>query len=300
MPEKRFTIYCAGLAILLTTLSCALPISAPAATPTQERSNISALAATQTALAEKPAPTSQPSPTSQPQVPTETISPTPTLTETPTLPVGVFPTETPAPASEPISAEVMRETNCRTGPGAIYDLVTIFQTGTLLEVAARDLGGGFIVVKNPDQPEVECYILSNNVKLTGDPSILPQYTPLASPTASPNFAASFKKFDTCKGDVYAQFIVQNTGSVPFRSAYIRVLDLRTNQKAEQVVNAFDQTVGCIIAKNVAPLNPGVSAFLSSALFKNDPRGNKLRATIQACTEKALKGTCVIVSVDIKP
>lgn len=282
--------------LVLAILACALPGSSLPPTPTAENSSARALVATQAALAALPSPTFSP----EPELPTETPQPSPTATETP-LPVGVFPTETATATPVPVLAEVMKETNCRTGPGGMYELLATFQPGTQLEVSARDLGGGFIVVKNPEKSGEECYLLVNNVKLSGgEVAVLPQYTPLASPTAAPSFEVKFKKFDTCKGDVLTQFIVVNLGSVPFRSAYIKVTNLKTGQAAEQVVNAFDLTTGCIIAQNIAPLEPGATGYLSSPVFKNDPRGNKLRAVIQACTEKSLKGTCVVTTLEIKP
>ena len=300
MFSNRFRIFCAVSVILLAMLACIFPTTVkPTPKLTSEGLSVIELAATQTALAAQISPSPQPElPTNTP-IPSETALPVATATETP-LPVGVFPTDTLTPTLEPVFAEVMKETNCRIGPGGAYDLVTTFQTGARLEVAARDLGGGYIVVKNPEKPEEQCYILANNVKIEGDTSLLPQYTPLASPTAAPNFTATFKKFDTCKGDVLAQFIIQNTGSVPFLSAYIKVTNLKTGQSAEQAVNAFDQTVGCVIAKNIAPLDPGATGYLSTPVFKNDPRGNKMRAVIQVCTEKALKGTCVTTTIEMKP
>lgn len=309
MFSNRFRIFCAVSAVFLAISACALPRAVPV-TPTPGESSVLVLAATQTALAaqqaspspqppELPTNTNTPVP-SETALPTATATVTATVTETP-LPVGVLPSETPTMTPEAILAEVMKETNCRIGPGGAYDLVTTFQIGAKVEVAARDLGGGYIVVKNPEKPEEQCYILANNVKLTGDTSLLPQYTPLPSPTSSPSFKATFKKFDTCKGEPFAVFVVENTGSVPFRSGYIKVTDLRVNKSVEQAVNAFDQYTGCIIAKNIAPLGAGMSGFIQSPVFKLwNPHGNKLRATIMACSEKNLKGTCVSQNLEIKP
>lgn len=296
MIPIRFRIFCALSAILLAMAACALPTTSKQVTPTPKGLSAADQAATQAA---------QVSPTPQPELPTDTPGPSETAlpTETPTetpLPVGVLPSETPTLTLVPVFADVMKDTNCRTGPSGAYDLVTVFPTGAKVEVVARDLGGGFIVVKNPEKPGDECYILANNVKLAGDTSNLPQYTPLPSPTSAPNFVATFKKFDDCKGDVFALFDVVNTGSVPFRSAYIKVTNLRTGESTEQVVNAFDLWVGCIIAKNVAPLDVGGSGWLASKTFLHDPRGNKMRAIIQACTEKALKGICITTTIQINP
>jgi hypothetical protein len=197
-------------------------------------------------------------------------------------------------------AEVGRATNCRIGPAGNYDLVATYQPGQMLEVVAKDLGGGFWFVRNPDKPEEQCYVLANNITITGDTSALPKFTPLPSPTAAPFFKADFKNFDTCKGDDFARFTVVNTGSVPFRSAYIKVTDQKVNKSVEQALNAFDLTTGCIVAQNIAPLNPGETGYVQTPLFKWDPRGNKLRAVIMLCTEKDLKGVCITVTVEVKP
>ena len=289
----RNRVISAVCTLLLAALACSLPGSQTTPTAPLATSTLFA-SSTITAKPDTPAPVS---PT---ETPSGTITPTAAATETANLPVGVFPTDTPTPTLEPIFADVMKETNCRTGPGSQYDLIATYQSGVRLLVVARDLGGGFIYVQNQDKPEEQCYVLANNVKLTGNTSILPQFTPLASPTAAPGFSATFKKFDLCKGNVFAQFIIENVGSVPFRSAYIKVINLRTNEATEKSVNAFDLYTGCIIAKNIAPLDPGATGYLSSESFLRDPRGNKMRAIIQVCTEKSLKGTCVNSVIEIKP
>ena len=296
MFSNRFRIACALSALLLANAACAL-FSPASEKPTATGLNAATPVSTQ-ASTEQVSPTTPAPPVSETALPTET--PTLAASSTSTLPVGVFPTETPTLTPAPVFAEVMKETNCRSGPAANYDLLATFQTGAKLEVQARDLGGGFIVVKNPEKPDQSCYVLSNNVKLSGEIGGLPEYTPLPSPTAAPNFIATFKKFDQCKGDVFAQFVIENVGSLPFRSAYIKVTNSKNGEVAEQVLNAFDLVTGCVIARNIAPLEAGATGYLVSATFHTDPHGNKLKAVIQVCTEKSLKGTCVTTSMDIKP
>jgi len=217
---------------------------------------------------------------------------TPTVTPTETQISTVTATATP----EPPMAKVVRESNCRIGPGGVYTLVATYQVGQILEVAAKDLGGGYWFVKNPEKPEEQCYLLGQNITITGDTDALPKFTPQPSPTAAPYFEVSFKKFDTCKGEDYALFTVNNTGSVPFRSFYIRVTDQKVNKSVEQVLNAFDLLVGCVLAKNIAPLDVGGSDYVTSPPFPWSVRGHKLQAVIQLCTDKSLKGTCVIQSL----
>lgn len=226
-------------------------------------------------------------PTEAPPTETPTIPPTETLTPEPSA------TFTPVPPM----ARVGRESNCRVGPGGMYNLVATYQDGQMLEIMARDLGGGYILIRNPEKPEELCYLLANNVTITGDIAVLPKYTPLPSPTAAPYFEVAYKKFDVCKGDDFVLFTVENTGNFAFRSAYVRVVDKKANQSVEHVLSAFDLMTGCIVAINVAPLEPGASGHLHSPPLKWNARGNTLQAVFQLCTEKALKGTCVIRTIE---
>jgi hypothetical protein len=215
-------------------------------------------------------------------------------------------TQTPRPepsataTAEIVMATVGRESNCRTGPAGNYDLVATYQPEQRLEVVARDLGAGYLFVRNPEKPEEQCYLLANNVTIDGDIAALPQFTPRASPTAAPYFNVTFRKFDTCQGYDYALFVVENTGSVPFRSVYIKITDQRVSKSVEQVLNAFDLRRGCVLAKNIAPLDPGATGYVASPQFKWQVRANKLQVVIMLCTEKALKGTCVPQSLEVKP
>jgi len=281
MTIKRFflvLLFLLGISIGLT--ACNLPGSTPVVPATEEM----------TAMPVPPTDTPLPSPT---EMVTETPAPTATETLTPE------PSATPTIAI-PV-AEVVRETNCRTGPAGNYDLVSIIAPGTQVEIIAADLGPEYYwYIRNPENPEQGCWLLAQNMKVAGDVSILPAFTPLPSPTQAPAITIAFKKFDTCKGSYFARFTVTNTGDIQFRSAYIRVTNTKTNEVTEQSLNAFDLTEGCIIAKNVAPLLPGQTGHLDSPPFKKDPRGHRLAVVIMACTEQNLKGVCVTQTLDVKP
>ena len=224
-------------------------------------------------------------------VPTHT--PSLTATESPTL----EPSATLTP--EPPKAEVIRETNCRVGPGGLYDLVAKYPVGQMLNVAAKDLGGGYWFVQNPEKLDEQCYLLAQNIKITGNTEVLPKFTPLPSPTAAPYFEVSFKKFDTCENRNYVIFDIENLGSFAFRSVYIRVINQKIGESVEQAFNAFDLKAKCVLIKNIAPLDSGKSGYVYSPQFKWSGHGEKLRAIIMACTEKNLKGSCVTQTVDIK-
>jgi hypothetical protein len=66
-----------------------------------------------------------------------------------------------------------------------------------------------------------------------------------------------------------------------------------------VLSAFDLRRGCVLAKNIAPLDPGMTGYVASPQFKWSVSGHKLSAILMLCTEKALKGTCVSQAVEVK-
>jgi len=244
--------------------------------------------------------------TPSPEQPTPTLKLTATPTEvppteTPTLTATATLTPEPSVTATPEipKAEVNHQSNCRVGPGGNYDRVAIYEIGQKLEVVAQDLGNGFLFVKNPEKPEEQCYLLANNITITGDISALPKYTPQPSPTLSPDFSATFKKYDSCKGEDYAVFVVENIGSASFRSAYIKITNPKLNKSIEEAFGAFDLHVGCVEAKDIWPLDPGGTGYVNSPPITWPKVGNKLQVFIMLCTEKGLKGSCPTQAIELK-
>ena len=275
--RTTFKLYCLLVIGAVLLSACNMPGSA---------------AVEETATASPRPTTDTPEPSLTPTEAPPTDTPTETATETPRS----TPTETATPV--PPMAEVNRESNCRMGPGGVYDLVATYQAEKVLEVVAKDLGGGYWFVRNPDVPEEQCYLLGQNITITGDTASLPQFTPRPSPTAAPYFTVEFWKFDICQGRNFAVFNVTNAGSLPFRSHYIRITDQRVNQSVEQVLNAFDLRVGCVLARNIAPLTVGGTGYISAPAFTWNAINNRLQVVIQLCTEQDLKGTCVIQTLRV--
>ncbi len=266
MRSNYFRFISVGTIVLMVMMACNMPfmpvelqatstVTQPASTPTHE------------AL---PTETATPATTA-----TITLTPEPSLTPTAEIPV----------------AEVQREVNCRTGPGGMYDLVLTFKAGDTVEIVARDLGGGFVFVKNPNKPEEGCWMLENSLKVSGNLTPLPAFTPPPTPTLAPSFTVTYKKLDKC-GDVFVRFIVTNTGGFGFRSAYVKVTNLKNSEVTEKVTNTFDLTIDCVVAQSIGNVTPGGgTAYLESDSFKKDPTGQKMRAVFQLCTEQNLKGAC---------
>jgi len=125
----------------------------------------------------------------QVQPPVNTLEPLPsaTITLTPTD------TSTPTPAVPMISVTV--NTNCRFGPGSIYDYLGALLVGETAEIVGRDPSGEYWYIRNPDDPAHFCWLWGEYAQpvgnfgslpiLTPPPSPTPTYTPTATATYTP-------------------------------------------------------------------------------------------------------------------
>jgi hypothetical protein len=103
-------------------------------------------------------------------------TPQPSLTPTATI------TLTPTQDKPMVSVSV--DTNCRTGPGKIYDWIGGLLVGEKAEVVGVSTDGQYWIIKNPDQ-NGECWLWGNYATVTGPTAELPKYTP--PPTPTPTF-----------------------------------------------------------------------------------------------------------------
>ena len=156
------------IVLLLTTLACNLQLARDLAGATEVEPTIQETHAAQEVTDAAP---------SQPTVPPLSEPPpgdTPTPTNTPT----VTPTDTP---SVPILT-VTQNTNCRSGPGTVYDLVYIFMIGDEAEIIGRSSVVNYVIIKVPDSSGRTCWLWTQYAVITGNINALPESTPPPTPT----------------------------------------------------------------------------------------------------------------------
>jgi hypothetical protein len=196
--------------------------------------------------------------------PTETLTPTAAFTSTPLIPQ--------------ISVSV--PTNCRIGPGKVYDRGGALLVGEVAEVVGRDPIGNYWYIRNPDQPNGFCWLWGEYATLTGNTSILPVYTP--PPTPMPNFDAFYEGKDTCVG-WWVDIELENAGGISFESISLSVRDMATDIVVSMYADNFTDIDGCLGSSTQDALNPGSSCTVSAPAFAYDPSGHQLRATITLCS-----------------
>ena len=249
-----------------------------------------AAGATQTALAGIPVggvdtPTVTPMviPASPTLSPTVTLSPTPIFTSTPTVPL--------------ISVSV--PTNCRVGPGRVYDRVGGLQVGQFAEVVGRNNAGNYWYIRNPSR-EGFCWLWGEYATVTGNVVALPIYTPPPTPTPMPAFQAAYDGLESCGSSWWADIELVNTGGISFESVSVTVRDTDTDIVVSMYTDVFHDIDGCSDTFNRDSLPTGDSRTVSAAAFTYNPTGHRLRATITLCSRDGQNGTCATDTIRFTP
>jgi hypothetical protein len=117
--------------------------------------------------------------------------PTEALEETPLVPPTDTPTESPPDQPTPTTTftatlsvpmvEVSVNTNCRTGPGLVYDRVSALLIGQEAEVVARSADGAYWVIRNPSGSGT-CWLWGFYATVQGPTAGLPVWDPPPTPT----------------------------------------------------------------------------------------------------------------------
>jgi hypothetical protein len=283
--------------LLLASLACALP-STPV--PVTQDPNFYNTAIAQTVAAAVIQTQGMPSPapiimasdtplfTSTPEPPTFT----PTITLTPS------PIFTPTPVVPLISVSLA--TNCRVGPGKVYDRVGALLVGQFAEVYGRNEISNYWYIRNPNAANSFCWLWGEYATVSGNVSALPVYTPPPSPTPMPDFEASYVGKDTCPSWWWVDIELDNTGGIQFKSYSLTLRDTVTDTVLATYADGFTDNTGCSDSTTRTNLNPGSSRIISSPSFIYDPAGHKLRATITACSNLGQSGTCITQVIEFKP
>jgi len=279
--------------LLVSSYACVLP-GAPVSIPTQDPNAINTSIAQQIAARQTEAVLTNP--------PTFTFTPTP---EAPTL--TLEPSLTPIPeftatlSTPMISVEV--DTNCRVGPGAIFERVGFLLVGETAEIVGREPKGEYWYIHNPDVAEngVEfCWVWGEYATVTGNTLPLLYLSPPPPPTASIDML--FEKMDTCATAWWVNFKLTNKSGISFKYINIVVTDTDTDPVTvvSSKANEFTFNDGCSQPVTTKTLVAGGSLSVSSPFFAYNLSGHELNAKVTACTETDQAGTCITKELNIKP
>lgn len=171
MERPGWGLALAAAAVTLAALACQAPLGAGTVEPAQVETALAETLAAGEAQTESAAPAASPTPEA---------SATPEPTPSPTI------TPTPAPF-----AELTEDTNCRTGPLRVYDLMATILRGQRVEIVGKNAQETYWYVIDPDSPGRTCWMWGRYAQVSGDTSGVPVYTPPPTPTLAYDWSGSW-------------------------------------------------------------------------------------------------------------
>ena len=232
-----------------------------------------------------PAPTQPSTDPAQPPTATSTLIPTETLPPAPVLPM----------------ISVSRTTNCRTGPGRAYRLVSSLRPGEAAQVTGRSSVEGYWYITHPDPSEQPCWLWDQYATLQGNTASLPVLTPEPAPVQQIDFTLYLHSFSEC-GSPRVSLTVVNTGPELFRSGRIHVEDLDSGDDLHGPrldPHPFaDNPSSCPRDEGSNSLPPGATAYLVIPLSEYEG-GDDAEANIRLCTDDDGEGECVSQSISFQ-
>jgi hypothetical protein len=213
-------------------------------------------------------------------LPTNTVEPTITLT----------PTVTQTPTPEKVAVQVTKNTNCRTGPDKIFDLVGIMKVGETAEAIGRNAAKTYWVIKLPANTAKTCWLWYEWATVTGNGDALPIVESPPTPTWSPkpDFTFSYVGKVNCPMANMIKLQIVNTGNVAWESYRIETRDLTTDLMGVSVSSEFPGFPACGWS-NPSALQPGETGF-AVGLSPTGSAGHSVEVILHLFTGNGTSGT----------
>lgn len=162
-----------------------------------------------------------------PATPTPTDNVTANETASATALATFFPTSTPIPPTETITAtpSVPQVTpnstavNCRSGPGTAYSADDVINVGQIAQIQGRSGDGNWWYVQDPNNPSISCWVAASVVTAAGNLSSIAIVAPPSSVVTSVTVNADVNKPVYCGGPNAVMFSGTITTNGPAKVAF---------------------------------------------------------------------------------
>ena len=288
MQRRSLVLFYVAAAVVAALLACNLPTARRATDSTRVAATISRVQLETTtsdvggAQAESVEPSQAPATETLPP----SITPTVTQTSTPEIP----------------RVTVSQNTNCRTGPGTVYDLVDVFMMGEEAEIVARSSVPEYVIIEVPDGSGRTCWLWMRYASTSGDYTMLPARTPPPTPTpaATPtpvfNFSVSYAELETCGPNIVLFFRVFNTGGRDLESFHLTAQDVDASVSVARQGYSYSNSVGCVVFPENT-IQPGDSAYVAVP-FGPSVAGHNVSLNLTVCALDDQGDPCLARSTSV--
>jgi hypothetical protein len=294
---KSNQIILVGCMLILLSLACNMPLVARQEDDSQQQQPgfvETSIAETMVALGREPDVGDQSGGEDEVLPPTATF--TPENTETPTL----TPTVTDMPTPEIPQVYVSENTNCRSGPGKVYDWLTTVQQGQEVEAVARDPIEEYWYIRRPDQESAFCWLWGRYATPEGDTASLPVFTPPPTPTPGLDFSVSYISQDGPCPQWALLYRINNIGALTLESWKTTAVDHTGGSNPDGYDDdSFLEVAGCGVVSSQQDLTPGESHYVMMT-FNGNPNGHDITTKIKICTKNGLAGECITKNIRHTP
>lgn len=199
---------------------------------------------------------------------TPSITPSPTVTLTPT-------------PERPL-VYISGNTNCRFGPGEVYDLIHTYLAGESAYLVGKNLSETFWFTQDQERGSINCWLWGKYATPEGNIADLPVFTPPPTPTPAVDFTITYK--NTFCGGKEIIVKIKNTGELTLESFTATFKDTVTSETTTKSSSQFNGSVVKILV--------GKTAELTGNSFSVSTIGHKITAVIKICTKDGQQGLCV--------
>ena len=285
IEKKRFLLLIVFMSILLMiSLACTLPFKivwTGNAEENQEKTAQASTAIAQNLTAEAPQPSETPDKSGEGESDAEAELPseTPSLTPSPTI------TDTPTP--EQVTAYISKNTNCRSGPKDVFELIHIFLGGDKVDLLGKNQEESFWFVQDQAGGNIQCWIWNEYASTEGMTENLPVFTPPPDPAPILNFILSY---NNTTGGTKVSVKLFNTGNLALQSYSATFIDTVTAETVIVSGNSF---------RSAAKISVGNTGVVPSSAFSASTIGHQMKATLKACSKDGQAGKCVTHAINFE-
>jgi hypothetical protein len=187
-------------------------------------------------------------------------------------------------------------TNCRTGPGSVYDWLHTYLAGDQALLLGKSADEAFWFINDQNGLIPDCWLWGKFATPAGDTAFVPVFTPPPTPTPMPDFTVSYEGSDCGAGSCWLWFKINNTGSLKWQSVLVYAKNLATSDES---VFVSDEFMNGIMGADIDYISAGGTGYTHSERLPN-PSGNTVQVIVIACEKNGLTEICQGRTLTVNP